>query len=135
MSGAGTATTPSQPIRNKRARRAERLATVSHIFIGLVVTSEAVGLLFSEPGLLALSSLIAGAALVVAGIYELSYPSRHRRGAFLVQLAAGVEISIAAVEKFHQHKHYVQWVMLAAGILTMIAAFIKFLAAGRHQEH
>ena len=135
MSGAGTATTPVQDTQSKRARRAERFATVSHIFIGLIVASEAVRLLAAEPGFLAWSSLIAGVALMVAGVYELSHPSRHLWGTFLVQTAAGIEITIAAAEKFHQHKHYVQWVMLAAGIGTIVAAFVKFGVARKRKDH
>jgi hypothetical protein len=85
--------------------------------------------------LLACSSLIAGVALVIAGIYELSHASRHLWRAFLVQTAAGIEISIAAAEKFHQHKHYVQWFMLAAGIATVAAAFVKFTLARKRTDH
>ena len=134
MSGTGAAAIAGQHTR-KPAQRAERVATVSHILIGLVVASEAVRFLVAEPGLLAWSSLVAGAALVVAGIYELSHASRHLWGAFLIQTAAGIEISIAAAEKFHQHKHYVQWFMLAAGIATVVAAFVKFTLARKRNTH
>jgi hypothetical protein len=111
------------------------IATGSHILIGFIVASEAVRFLFAEPGFLAWSGLVAGAALAAAGIYELSHPNRHLWGAFLVQTAAGIEISIAAAEKFHQHKHYVQWVILAAGIVTIIAAFVKLAMARRRKDH
>jgi ABC-type Fe3+-siderophore transport system permease subunit len=134
MSGTGAAAVSGEDTR-KPAQRAERVATVSHILVGLIVASEAVRLLVTEPGLLAWSSLIAGVALVVAGIYELFHASRHPWGAFLVQTAAGIEISIAAAEKFHQHKHYVQWFMVAAGIATIAAAVVKFTLARKREHH
>jgi hypothetical protein len=135
MSETTTAAAPAQNTRGNRARVAARIATVSHIFIGLVVASEAGRFLLAEPGFLVWSSLIAGVALVGAGIYELSHPSRHAWGALLVQTAAGIEISIAAAEKFHQHKHYVQWFLMAAGIATIIAAFVKFTIARTRNDH
>lgn len=91
-------------------------------------------MLSAKPKLLAWASLVAGIALVLAGIYELFASERHHLAIFVVGVFAGLEICTAAMELFHQHKHYVQWVMLAAGLATIVVASIRF-AIGRRGEH
>jgi hypothetical protein len=127
--------TATNPARTSKGKRAQRIATMSHVLIGFAVAWQAIGMLSAEPKLLAWASLVAGVGLVLAGIYELFASQRHHRAMFIVGVVAGIEICGAAMELFLQHKHYVQWVMLAAGVATIIVASIKFVAVRRDEPH
>ena len=132
MSAAGTATS-AHP--TPRAKRAHRISAIMHALLGLLVASQAVTVLSERPELLAWASLGAGVALVAAGIYEVFASERHHFALFLVEAAAGIEICVAAIEKFHQHKHYVQWAMLVAGIATIVVSSVRFIVVTRSQRH
>ena len=92
-------------------------------------------MLSAWPKVLAWASLVAGIGLGLAGIYELSASERHHLAIFVVGVVAGIEICGAAMELFHQHKHYVQWVMLAAGLAAIVVASIRFVAGRRGEQH
>jgi lysylphosphatidylglycerol synthetase-like protein (DUF2156 family) len=94
----------TNPARTSKSKRAQRIATMSHVVIGLTVASQAIGMLSAEPKLLAWASLVAGIALVLAGIYELFASERHHLAIFIVGVFAGLEICSAAMELFHQHQ-------------------------------
>jgi hypothetical protein len=108
---------------------------MSHVLIGLTVAWQAIGMLSAEPKLLAWASLVAGIALVLAGMYELFASERHHLAIFIVGVVAGIEICGAAMEFFHLHKHYVQWVMLAGGLATIVVAAIRFAIGRRGEQH
>ena len=132
MSAVGTATS-AHP--TPRAKRAHRISAMLHVLIGLLIASQAVTMLSESPELLAWASLGAAVALVAAGIYEFFASERHHLALFLVDMAAGIEICVAAIEKFHQHKHYVQWAMLAAGVATIVVSSVRFIVVTRRRRH
>jgi hypothetical protein len=125
----------TNPARTSKSKRAQRIATMSHVLIGLMVALQAIGMLSAEPNLLAWANLVAGIALVLAGIYELFASERHHLVIFIVGVFAGLEICGAAIELFHQHRHYVQWVTLAAGLATIVGAWIRFVIGRRGEQH
>jgi hypothetical protein len=127
--------TTTNPARTSKRKQAQRIPTMSHVVVGLAVAWQAIGMLSAEPKVLAWASLVAGIALVLAGIYELFASERHHLAMFIVGVVAGIEICGAAMELFHQHKHYVQWVMLAAGVVTIAVASIRFVVGRRGEQH
>ncbi len=117
-----------------RRKRLQRVATVSHIVIGITVGWQSVELLSHEPGLLAWLGLAAAAALVLAGVWELFAGTRHHFAMFVLQLVVGGEIWLSAAEGFIHHKHYIQWVQLASGLAAIVAAIVKYVVS-RRSEH
>jgi hypothetical protein len=121
------------PSTTSRRKRFQRVATVSHIVIGTTVACESVELLSHEQGILAWLSLIAGAALAFAGIWELLATQRHHLMMFVLQLVTGGEICLSAAEGFRQHKHYIQWVLLAAGLAAIFFGIVKYVISRRFE--
>jgi hypothetical protein len=107
---------------------------MSHIVIGISIAWESVGLLSHEQGILAWLSLIAGVALAYAGIWELLAAQHHHLVMFVLQLVAGGEICVSAAEGFRQHKHYVQWVLLAAGLAAIFFGIVKYVISRRSER-
>jgi membrane protein DedA with SNARE-associated domain len=127
--------TTTNPARTSKRKQAQRIPTMSHVLVGLTAAWQAIGMLSAGPKVLAWASLVTGIGLVFAGIYELFEPKRHHLAIFIVGVVAGIEICVVAMELFHQHKHYVQWVMLAGGLATIAGASIRFVVGHRGEQH
>jgi len=107
---------------------------MSHIVIGTSVVWESVGLLSHAQGIFAWLNLIAGVALAFAGIWELFATQRHHLVMFVLQLVSGGEICVSAAEGFRQHKHYVQWVLLAAGLSAIFFGIVKYVVSRQSER-
>ncbi len=129
----GTATSTALEKSSAR-KRLHRVATLAHIIIGVTVAWESIELLSHEPHLLAWLSLVAGAALVISACWELFASQKHHLALLIVQVLAGADICLSAAEKFREHKHYIQWVMLASGLAAIFAAFLKYFVTRRRER-